>query len=131
MNYLGINEGRQNCLVVAWSATDGNKNRYAATIRVVQRLIEGIRNKWLAVADFRIFIDPHRIFGFILCPDPATAEHLRGCYVDVGKESIFIDLVGSVKMLPSNPDGHSIVKDHIFMTHDNMAILDLNEGDHE
>nr|TKW21870.1 hypothetical protein SEVIR_4G148700v2 [Setaria viridis] len=52
MTYLGIKDGPQDCLVLAWSATDEN-NMFMTTIRALEKLVGSVE-----VALFRIAVDP-------------------------------------------------------------------------
>uniref|UniRef100_K3Y097 Uncharacterized protein n=1 Tax=Setaria italica TaxID=4555 RepID=K3Y097_SETIT len=90
----GIKDGGpQDCLVLAWSATDEN-NMFMTTVHALEKLVGSVE-----VALFRIALDPGRKFGFILCPDDEMAKSLHAHYVTIGMEKIF-DVVRSVKYLP-------------------------------
>ena len=78
--YLGIQEGGQTCLVLA--KLDGSKD----------------------VPDYRIDVDPSHNYAFSLCPDEVKTEMLRGCYVKVGEEKIFFDVVCNAGYLCINED---------------------------
>ncbi|KAG2652202.1 hypothetical protein PVAP13_1NG275800 [Panicum virgatum] len=93
--YLGIEEGSQTCLVLAWSKETNQTDRHMLTVRALQRLVGSKQ-----VPNYRIAPDPSRNFGFILCPDEDKAEKLRGHYVRVGDEKIFFDIVSSVGYMP-------------------------------
>ena len=86
--YLDIEEGRQTCLVLAWSFDSTGLDRHMITIRALAELV-GSKN----VPDYRIAVDPSRNYAFILCPNEVKNEELRGHYVKVGEEKIFFDVV--------------------------------------
>jgi hypothetical protein len=44
------------------------------------------------------------MFGCILCPDNLNAEAIRACYVEVGREKIFLGLVRRNKKYPYHED---------------------------
>ncbi|KAG2550624.1 hypothetical protein PVAP13_9KG325500 [Panicum virgatum] len=93
--YLGIEEGPQSCLVLAWSKETKQTDRHMLTARALQCLVGSKQ-----VPDYRVAADPSRNFGFILCPDEDKAERLRGHYVKVGDDKIFYDIVSSVAYMP-------------------------------
>jgi len=86
--YLGIEEGRQTFLVLAWSFQSTELHRHMVTIRALAELV-GSKD----VPDYRIAADPSRNYAFILCPNEVKTEELRGRYVKVGEEKIFFDVV--------------------------------------
>lgn len=97
--YLGIKEGPQTRLVLAWSPSEVMSNLFMVVVRALDRLV-GSAN----VQDYRIAMDPAHSFAFILCPDDVTAETLRARYVTVGDYKFFFDLVKSVHYMPFYDD---------------------------
>jgi len=92
--YLGIEEGAQTRLVLAWSPTADLPNLWMLAVRMLDRIV-GSRN----VPDYRLAVDPDHSFAFILCPDEAAAERLRARYGSVGDIKFFFDLVRSVRYM--------------------------------
>lgn len=68
MCYLGIHDDPQDFLVLAWSQTDKNNNRWMTTIHALESLVG---HKRLSL--FKVAVDPARRFDFILCLDNQTA----------------------------------------------------------
>jgi len=67
--YLGINEGPQDRLVLAWFISSEESNCFMLTVRSLERIV-GQKE----VAQYHIAADPSRNFGFILCPDAGKAD---------------------------------------------------------
>ena len=97
--YLGIEEGRQTCFVLAWSMDSKHTDHHMLTIRALERLVGSKQ-----VPDYRIAADASRSYGFILCPDEDMVERLRGHYVRVGNDKIFFDVISSVKYMSFDDD---------------------------
>ena len=97
--YLGIEEGPQTCLVLAWSFNSKVSDRHMLTIRALESIVGSKQ-----VRDYRVAADPSRNHGFILCPDEDDAEKLRGRYARVENEKIFFDVVSNVGYLPFHED---------------------------
>ena len=93
--YLGVEEGPQTCLVLAWSFNSKVSDRHMLTVRALEHVV-GSKE----VPYYRIAADPSRNYGFILCPDEDKAEMLRGHYVRVGDDKIFFDIVSNVGYMP-------------------------------
>ena len=97
--YHGLEEGMKSSLVLAWSPTNENNNRFMTTVRALTSIV-GSRN----VPSYRIATNPTRNFGFILCPNSDMAEILRARYITVGQERVFFDLIRSVQLMPFDDD---------------------------
>jgi len=97
--YLGIQEGPQTCLALAWSFKSEVSDWQMLTVQALECLV-GSKE----VADYRISADASRNFAFILCPDDIKAENLRGRFVKVGDVSIFFDLIANAGYLPFGED---------------------------
>ena len=97
--YLGIQEGGQTYLVLAWSFNSTGLDRHMITIRALAKL-DGSKD----VPDYRIDVDPSHNYAFSLCPDEVKTEMLRGRYVKVGEEKIFFDVVCNAGYLCINED---------------------------
>ncbi|RCV09933.1 hypothetical protein SETIT_2G070200v2 [Setaria italica] len=64
--YFGITNDPQDCLILAWSQTDENKNKWMTTVRALESLV-GHKN----LPRFKIAVDP----------DSQIAQGIHGRYV--------------------------------------------------
>ncbi|CAL4985259.1 unnamed protein product [Urochloa decumbens] len=97
--YLGINEGRQNRLCLAWSINNGHLDRFMLTVRALETVI-GSKD----VRFCRIAFDPHQFHAFVLCPTHEMAMLLRGASDEVGNDRIFFNYVLRVTVPPFGDD---------------------------
>ena len=90
--YLGIQEGPQSRLVVAWSPSANLNDLF----------MRGVR----ALEDYRIAVDLERSFVFIVCPDEHGAQFLRARYVSVSDIKFFFELVRNAKKILFHDDNN-------------------------
>ena len=99
--YLGIQEGPQSRLVLAWSPSANLNDLFMFGVRALERMVDSPR-----VQDYRIVVDPELSFVFILCPDELDAEFLRARYVSVGDIKFFFELVRNAKKILFHDDNN-------------------------
>jgi len=99
--YLGIQEGPQSRLVVAWSPSANLNDLFMLGVRALERMVDSPR-----VQDYCIAVDPELSFVFILCPDELDAEFLRARYVSISDIKFFFELVRNAKKILFHDDNN-------------------------
>ncbi|CAN6361778.1 unnamed protein product [Urochloa humidicola] len=106
MEYLRLQEGPQQRLIVVYSYTEKKADLFSTTLGFLEKVInvEELEMWDLHVSQFKVAVDiPHGL-GFIVCPHSDVAAEFRGRVFNVIDQFVYADIAKKVECLPCNSE---------------------------